>query len=151
MTMHSPIKPTDRTALPRGLLPRRRPAEAPIMEAMIVRGAKAIVDAMHQADDEGDDRRSRSLMNFMDNYRRSEVATTEATTPQMAILQLAMAAGELDRFDASWIADEAGAESIAEIQRLVESALAFVELGTGVSRESMGADYFAGSARRMAQ
>ncbi|MGO7898909.1 hypothetical protein ACC719_15720 [Rhizobium ruizarguesonis] len=57
---------------------------------------------------------------------------------------MAMAIGELDRLDASWIGDENGNHSLREIQKLATSALTFVERETCINREDIGAEYFAG-------
>ncbi|MBX4993864.1 hypothetical protein ABID08_006556 [Rhizobium binae] len=138
MTIH--IATDDRTLLPRALI--KRPFNQ--AEARIVRKTKAFVSAMHAADEMHEEELARSLMVSMD-ATRERAARTEATTPELAVLQLAMAIGELDRFDAGWIADDDGELSLRQIQRLAASVLSFLERETGVMREDVSADYFAGN------
>lgn len=137
MTIHVPTD--DRTLLPRGLI--KRPANQ--AEARIVRKTKAFVSAMYAADEMHEEELARSLMLSMDAMRE-RAAATNATTPELAILQLAMAIGELDRFDAGWITDREGEQNLRQIQRLAASVLGFLERETGVKREDVSADYFAG-------
>ncbi|MBX5293085.1 hypothetical protein HJB96_09030 [Rhizobium sp. NLR15a] len=108
-----------------------------------MRKTKAFVSAMHAADELHEEELARTLMVSMDDMRERAAAIV-ATTPELAILQLAMAIGELDRFDAGWISDEEGNESLRQIQRLAASVLGFLERETGVMREDIAADYFAG-------
>ncbi|MDK4730355.1 hypothetical protein [Rhizobium phaseoli] len=138
MTIH--IQNADRTLLPRGLI--KRPASQ--AEARIVRKTKAFVSAMYAADECHEEGLARTLMLCMDTVREG-AAATNATTPELAILQLAMAIGELDRFDSGWIADDEGSESLRQVQRLAASVLGFLERETGVLREDVAADYFAGN------
>jgi|EndMetStandDraft_4_1072995.scaffolds.fasta_scaffold449154_1 hypothetical protein len=137
MNLH--VTTADRTLLPRGLIKRPRSAA----ELRIVQRVKALIDAMNAADEADNDELERTLLLSMDALR-GEVAAAKSTTPELAILQLAMAISELDRFDACWIADEQGNEALRQIQKLATSALTFVELETGINREDIGAEYFAG-------
>ena len=138
MTIH--VQTADRTLLPRALI-KRSECRA---EARIVRKTKAFVSAMYAADECHEEELARTLMSSMD-IMRERAAATHATTPELAILQLAMAIGELDRFDGAWIADEEGSESLRQIKRLAASVLSFIERETGVMREHVAGDYFAGN------
>ncbi|MBB2720591.1 hypothetical protein EFR00_17475 [Rhizobium sophoriradicis] len=135
MTIH--VSTDDRTLLPRGLI--KRPASQ--AEARIVRKTKGFISAMNAADETHEADLAKALM-FSIDVMRERAASIDATTPEFAILQLAMAIGELDRFDGSWISDEH--ESLRQIQRLAASVLSFIERETGVPREDVAADYFAG-------
>ncbi|MBB2753363.1 UNVERIFIED_ORG: hypothetical protein GGI57_004085 [Rhizobium aethiopicum] len=137
MTIH--VQAADRTLLPRALI-KRPECRA---EARIVRKTKAFVSAMYAADECHEEELARTLMSSMD-VMRERAAAIDATTPELAVLQLAMAIGELDRFDGAWIVDEEGSENLRQIQRLAASVLSFIERETGVAREDVSADYFAG-------
>ncbi|MBY3183341.1 hypothetical protein HFO24_16945 [Rhizobium laguerreae] len=137
MTIH--ITTADRTLLPRALI--KRPANQ--AEARIVRKTKALVSAMYAADESHEEYLGRALMVSID-VMRDRASWAKAATPELAVLQLAMAIGELDRFDANWIADDEGNEALRQIQRLAASVLGFLERETGIAREDVSADYFAG-------
>lgn len=137
MTIH--VATNDRTLLPRALI--KRPVNQ--AEARIIRKTQAYVSAMYAADELHEEDLARSLMASMDIVREV-AARTDATTPELAILQLALAIGELDRFDAGWISDREGEQNLRQIQRLAASVLGFLERETGVKREDVSADYFAG-------
>ncbi|QJX06173.1 MULTISPECIES: hypothetical protein [Rhizobium] len=134
MNLH--VATADRTLLPRGLIKRPRSAA----ELRIVDACRRLVEASNEAHD---DATGIELAGEVD-VLRGRIANMMPSTAELAILQLAMAVGELDRFDAGWIADEQGKDALREIQKLATSVLGFVERETGVMREDIGAEYFAG-------
>ncbi|MBY3386441.1 hypothetical protein [Rhizobium laguerreae] len=135
--MNLQITTSDRTLLPRALIKRSAGARA---ELRIVDACRRLVEASNEAQD---DATGIELAGDVDVLRAS-IAEMRPSTAELAILQLAMAIGELDRFDAGWIADGEGSEALREIQTLAASALGFIEHKTGVMREDIGAEYFAG-------
>jgi hypothetical protein len=135
MTIH--VTTADRTLLPRALIKRSAGARA---ELRIVDACRGLVEASNEAQD---DATGIELAGDVDVLRAS-IAEMRPSTAELAILQLAMAIGELDRFDANWIADDEGCDALREIQKLATSVLGIVELETGINREDIGAEYFAG-------
>ncbi|MBY5865969.1 hypothetical protein [Rhizobium leguminosarum] len=134
MNLH--VTTADRTLLPRGLIKRPRSAA----ELRIVDACRRLVEASNE---EHDDATGIELAGDIDVLRAS-IANMRPSTSELAILQLAMAIGELDRFDASWIADDEGHDALREIQKLATSTLGFLERTTSINREDIGAEYFAG-------
>ncbi|MDR9760557.1 hypothetical protein RJJ37_13055 [Rhizobium redzepovicii] len=135
MTIH--VQAADRTLLPRALIKRSAGARA---ELRIVDACGRLVAASNEAQNEAEGLELAADIDVL----RANIADTTPSTPELAILQLAMAIGELDRFDASWIADDEGHASLREIQKLAASVMTFLESDTGINREDIGAEYFAG-------
>ncbi|QIG68347.1 hypothetical protein EVB74_013 [Rhizobium phage RHph_Y3_56_1] len=131
------VTSTDRTLLPRALIKRSAGARA---ELRIVDACARLVAASNEAQDEAEGLELAAGLDVL----RANIAGMMPSTAELAILQLAMAIGELHRFDQSWIAHEEANQSLLEIQKLAASSLAFMENKTGINREDIGAEYFAG-------
>lgn len=145
MPAQSNVTPiSDRTLLPRSLI-KRPQAPRGADQQWLLDGWQHLVSQIHALGETGAPQEEElRVVHAMDGMR-AVAGSVRPQSPEVAILQLCLAIGELDAFDANWVAHPEGERMISLIRSLAENALVGFEDATGTSRAAVSGDYVAGS------
>ena len=108
--------------------------------------AKKTIDAIYAADKARENAEHNRLQTRLESLV-DEVQWHAAGSREGALFQAAALAGDIDCIDAAWIACGAEVEAgkaFQRIARFAENVLAYLEQSTGMEREALNLQYFAG-------